>query len=82
MIRIQTFIGMPLWYAKSVLEKNNITYTITRTSSRNRFFVCDQQRPYVIRASQCDDGVLLLINDSMVMSDSVASAFKHMEGNV
>ena len=40
-MNIQDLIGMPLWYAKSLLEKENIPYTLAYTESKSRFFKCD-----------------------------------------
>ena len=75
MMDIRIFIGMPLPYAKSVLQEKNIPYVVERTVSRARFFRCDPEQTYVIRAKAGDDGVIsLLVNDSLEMSESVADA--------
>ena len=75
MMDIRIFIGMPLWYAKSVLQEKNIPYVVERTVSRSHFFHCDPEQTYVIRANAGDDGVIsLLVNDSLEMSESVAAA--------
>lgn len=78
---IRILIGMPLWYAKSVLQRENISYTITETVSRSHFFPCDDQQLYVIRVREEDDGrVTLLINRSLVMTESVSQAIQGREG--
>lgn len=78
---IRILIGMPLWYAKSVLQRENISYTITETVSRSHFFPCDDQQLYVIRVQEEDDGrVTLLINRSLVMTESVSQAIQGREG--
>ena len=75
MMDIRIFIGMPLRYAKSVLQEKNIPYVVERTVSRSHFFHCDPEQTYVIRATAGDDGVIsLLVNDSLEMSESVAAA--------
>lgn len=73
---IQILIGMPLGYAKSVLEKEHISYEIERTESRSRFFECDDEALYVIRAIQEDGYVRLLINSSLKKSESVSAIVK------
>lgn len=81
MMDIRILIGMPLWYAKSVLQRENISYTITETVSRSHFFPCDDQQLYVIRVREEDDGrVTLLINRSLVMTESVSQAIQGREG--
>ena len=75
------FIGMPLRYAKSVLQEKNIPYVIERTVSRSHFFHCDPEQTYVIRAQLRDDGtVCLLVNDSLEMSESVAAGPRNGDG--
>lgn len=75
MMDIRIFIGMPLWYAKSVLQEKKIPYVITQTASRSHFFHTDPKRIYVVRASEATDGtVTLLVNESMEWSDSVNAA--------
>lgn len=78
MMDIRIFIGMPLRYAKSVLQEKNIPFVIERTLSRSHFFHCDPEQIYVIRAQRRDDGtVCLLVNDSLEMSGSVAAALRN-----
>lgn len=48
MMDIRIFIGMPLRYAKSVLQEKNIPYVVERTVSRSHFFHCDPEQTYVI----------------------------------
>ena len=73
-MNIHDLIGMPLRYAKSLLEKENIPYTLAYTESKSRFFRCDPDALYVLRVRHEDDGLSLLVNKSMVMSDSVRAA--------
>ena len=82
MMDIQILIGMPLWYAKSVLEGKNISYDITETVSRSRFFACDEHEVYVVRATMEQDRAVLLTNRNMVMSDSVRLAIDQLEGRI
>lgn len=49
---IRILIGMPLGYAKSVLEKEHIAYEIEETVPRSHFFTCDHEAVYVIRTIQ------------------------------
>lgn len=78
MMDIRIFIGMPLRYAKSVLQEKNIPFVIERTLSRSHFFHCDPEQTYVIRAQRRDDGTIcLLVNDSLEMSGSVAVALRN-----
>ena len=44
MMDIRIFIGMPLRYAKSVLQEKNIPFVIERTLSRSHFFHCDPEQ--------------------------------------
>lgn len=81
-MNIQILIGMPLWYAKSVLEKNNIAYKIKETVASSRFFVCDENQVYVVRATMSDNVVILLTNYNLAMSDSVQKAYNDLEGNL
>ena len=37
----KVFIGMPLGYAKSILEQENIPYQVVRTRAISRFFTYD-----------------------------------------
>lgn len=77
MMDIRIFIGMPLWYAKSVLQEKKIPYVLKQTVSRSHFFHTDPAHIYIIRASQEEDGtVVLLVNESMQMSDSVTAALQ------
>lgn len=77
---IRSLIGMPLGYAKSVLEANKMAYSVTQTVSRSRFFACDEAAIYVIRATVAADGsVVLLVNYSLKKSDSVSDALSHGE---
>ena len=48
MMDIRIFIGMPLRYAKSVLQEKNIPYVVERTVSRSHFFHCDPDRKSVV----------------------------------
>lgn len=69
---IRKLIGMPLWYAKSVLEREMLSYTIVETASRSHFFTCEKGDAYVIRTKELDDHVIeLLVNDSLQKSESV-----------
>lgn len=78
MMDIRIFIGMPLRYAKSVLQEKNIPYVIERTVSRSHFFHCDPQQTYVIRTQEREDGtVCLLVDDSLEMSSSVAAVLRN-----
>lgn len=79
---IQILIGMPLGYAKSVLEENNIPYIIKETVARSRFFVCDKGQSYVIRVHRENDTVVLLTDFNMRMSDSVKAALDTLEGRI
>ena len=71
---IRILIGMPLWYAKSVLEGKNIPYVLEQTVSRRHYFSCDDQEIYVIRAVERDGVVHLVYNYSLKASDSVQQA--------
>ncbi|RHA11808.1 hypothetical protein [Megasphaera sp. AM44-1BH] len=79
MMDIRILIGMPLWYAKSVLEGKNIPYVLEQTVSRSHFFTCDDQEIYVIRAVETDGVVHLLYNYSLKASDSVQQALHNGE---
>lgn len=74
MMEIRILIGMPLWYAKSVLEGKNIPYVLEQTVSRSHYFSCDDQEIYVIRAVERDGVVHLVYNYSLKASDSVQQA--------
>ncbi len=78
-MNIRDFFGMPLRYAKSSLEKENIPYKITYTESGSRFFSCDPAALYVVRAEEKDGIVRLLVNRSMGMSDSVRAVLEKKE---
>lgn len=71
---IRILIGMPLWYAKSVLEGKNIPYVLEQTVSRSHYFSCDDQEIYVIRVVERDGVVHLVYNYSLKASDSVQQA--------
>lgn len=74
---IRNLVGMPLRYAISVLQENNMPCRIERTVSRSRFFACAEGVSYVIRARKADDGVVcLLVNDTMKSSASVQQAMQ------
>lgn len=70
----EKLIGMPLRYAKSVLEAEHIPYSIERTGSSSRFFVCNEQEEYVIRVIEAAGELCLLVNYSLEQSDSVRQA--------
>lgn len=77
---IRILIGMPLWYAKSVLEGKNIPYCVEQTVSRSHYFACDEQEIYVVRARLVDDVVQLLVNYSLAKSDTVLAALQPDNG--
>ncbi len=74
---IRNFIGMPLRYAISALQKQNIPYRLERTVSRSRFFPCDEEELYVVRVRMQDGYVHLLTNANLKKSDSVMQALAH-----
>lgn len=78
---IRILIGMPLWYAKSVLEHGNISYCVDWTSSRSHYFHCDESQVYVIRARREDGIVHLLVNYNLEKSPSVQEALQSGEIN-
>jgi len=80
MMDIQVLIGMPLGYAKSVLERENIPYAILMTQGRSRFFQRDEQRMYVVRTLEENGIVKLLVNPTLVCSASVGEAIRNREG--
>jgi hypothetical protein len=71
MMDIRIFIGMPLRYAKSVLQDKNIPYVIKHTVSRSHFFQCDTSEIYIIRAQMRENVAHLLVNYTLQKSDSV-----------
>lgn len=76
MMVVTNLIGMPLWYAKSVLQENNIPYILERTTSRSHFFHCDERESYVIRVLEREGVYRLLVNYSLEKSDSVNAALR------
>ncbi|MCH4178454.1 MAG: hypothetical protein LKF47_01125 [Megasphaera sp.] len=79
MMDIRIFIGMPLRYAISVLQGENIPYVVERTMSRSHFFKCDPERSYVVRAREEGGAVHLLANYTLQLSETVAHVLKDGE---
>jgi hypothetical protein len=80
MMDIRILIGMPLWYAKSVLENNGLSYVIEETASRSHYFKCDAEKIYVIRAKFVVDKVHLLVNHSLEINESIDHILRDREG--
>ena len=78
---IRIFIGMPLWYAKSVLEGKGIPFTVEETKSRSHFFKCNEQAIYVIRATYANEQIHLLVNYSLEASEDVRNILRDRNGD-
>lgn len=79
MIPIDYVIGMPLWYAKSVLQEEQISFVLERTESRSRFFHCNEEESYVIRVLEREGVWHLLVNYNLEQSQSVKDALGNGE---
>ncbi|MUP59034.1 hypothetical protein C3L56_03310 [Veillonellaceae bacterium M2-4] len=75
----KVFIGMPLGYAKSILEQENIPYQVVRTRAISRFFTCDETADYVVRVTEDPGKICLLVNYNLIMSNSVLQALANEE---
>jgi len=78
---IRIFIGMPLRYAKSVLEEQAIPFTVEETKSRSHFFKCNEQAIYVIRATYANEQIHLLVNYSLEASEDVRNILRDRNGD-
>jgi hypothetical protein len=81
MMDIRIFIGMPLWYAKSVLEEKGIPFTVEETKSRSHFFKCNEQSVYVIRTTYTNEQIQLLVNYSLEASQDVCNILRDRNGD-
>lgn len=79
MIPIDYVIGMPLWYAKSVLQREMIPFVLERTKSTSHFFHCNEDESYVIRVTEREGVWHLLVNYNLEQSQSVKDALGNGE---
>lgn len=78
---IYSLFGMPLGYAKSSLERENMNYTVVMTESTSRFFHADSDSLYVVRVRQGENGTVELVANSRMEAGETVKKLLHKEEN-